>query len=328
MKGQSLVGVVDTSTYHETQKGQVLCVEKYAQTSDIMVGDELFFAGNGGEGSGVVTKLYIAKGYVAIKTNGQLKNVALNTVIGKVVEKNDGWGYVVWFFQSWFGIVVLNAALIAIVLLRTVLGFTTEASLKGRELQQRLFKQKLANKKFRRMYKNYARTGLDIETFELLDGDFEENKQKITDFAKYKDLPNAYKYLLQKVHRVYVGKHKLSVLDRKKITNCVELMCLVDKFDVDSEYMLTDLILKTHLVNFDMENYLKSCSEYLTRLHKIEDIECFETVFYVLIKKNKHLRDYEVYQFCDELETYLCKQNYGQKNAHLLNLFKYIKKLI
>lgn len=329
LKGQYMVGVVDTNNYHDTQEGQLLLVEKYTGTVKIKIGDEIFFAGNAGEGSGVIKSLHIGNGYVVVSINGTQKNVAVSTIIGQVVQKQDTWGYIVWFFQSWTGTIALNITLVALVMLRTIWGFTTETSVKGRELQAKLKKQKKDAKKLKAMYKNYKNTGLDVESFELLDGDFEQNKQKINEYAKKKDLSNAYKFLLEKVHRVYIGKTKLTVLDRQKITNCVELMCLIKTFDMDSEYMLTDLILKTHLVTFDLGNFIKSCNEYLALKHTTEDLECFQSILYVLVKKNKHLRKYEIYDFCENMEMYLRREKNGVNNSiHLLNLCNYIKKLI
>lgn len=327
-KGQCFVGVMDTSNYHNVSKGQMLVINKYRGTIKINIGDEVFYSGNSGEGSGVVEETHIPNGYITVSANGEEKNIDVGTVIGQVVAKKDNSGYVVWFLQDWVGTAVLNGLLVIVLLARTIWGFTTEPSKKGKELKKQLKAQKLANKKFKIMYKNYTKTGLDVESFELLDGDFEDNKQKIIEYAKAKDIPNAYKFLLQKVHRVYVCKHKITVLDRKKITNCIELMFLADEFDIDVEYMLTDLILKTHVIHFDLERFISSANEYLSKPHNVQDLECFESVLYVLFKKNKHLRKVSVIAFCESLEVYLCRHHKNENCLHLLNLCNYIKKLI
>lgn len=326
--GNAYIGVVDSKNFYNVQNGQLLKVDKYTSTADIVVGDEVFFAGNSGEGSGIVKKLHIPNGYIDVKIGENEQKIMVSTLIGKVVDKVDKIGYVFWIFQSWVGIIVLNVVLAVLVILRTIFGFTVETSAKGRELKRKLAQQRKDHKKFKRIHKNYEKTGLDIESFELLDGDYCQNKQKIVEYAQNGDVASAYKFLLRKVHRVYIEKQKLSMQDRKKIANCIELMCLVENFDIDSEYMLTDLILKTHLVNFDISNFVISCKNYLTEYHTAEDLECFESVLYILIKRNKNLRKAEILELCENLDIYLCQQSLNDNNSSLYSLCGYIKKLI
>ncbi len=326
--GNYLVGVVDTQNYHDTEEGQTLIVQKYATATDIKVGDEVFFSGNAGEGSGVVLAKYGSQNYLKVLVGGEEKNISLSIIIGKVIQKKDVGGYILWFMQSWYGVAIVNVLLIIVIVARTIFGFTVETSKKGRELQQKLKQQKRAQRKLKKMYKNYKNTGLDIYSFELLDGDFEENKQKIQEFAKKRDLQNAYKFLLEKVHRVYISKHKISVEDRSKISNCIELMCLINTFDLDSEYMLTDLILKTHVIHFNLERFISSCKAYLSYKHTVEDISCFVSVLYVLVKKNKHLRKPEFYELIEKIEIYLTTIKEFQNLPKLLDLTNYVKKII
>ena len=327
-KGSYYLGVVETNNFNNCKKGQLITFEQYEDAYQIAVGDEIYFKGNAGEGSGVVKKLYLSQNYIKILTNNVEHNVSISTILGKIVQKTDNWGYVVWFLQSWYGIIALNIVIIVLVLLRIVFCYTVETSPKGKELQFRMRAQKKSNIKYKKMHKNYINTELDADSLELLDGEFDENKKKVLEYSKRKDISNAYKFLLQKVHSVYIGKNKLTALDRKKIANCVELMCLVEQFDIDSEYMLTDLILKTPAIHFDLERFLQSCNNYLIGKHYVEDLECFASVLYVLLKKNKHLRKKQFINFCDKLENYLSTANWVQDSAHLLKLCGYIKKLI
>ncbi len=326
--GHYLVGVVSTENYYQTQPGQALKVKRYVSTSEIRLSDELYYSGNAGEGTGIVVGTNYPSGYVVVELDGQTKNISVSTIIGKVVEKQDDWGYVVWFFQSWVGTAVLNGVLLLLIIGRTIWGFSVETSLKGRELQLKLKKQKQQQRKLRKMYKNYQNTGLDADSFELLDGDFEENKINIEQYAKSKDLKNAYKFVLAKVHRVYIGKTKITIQDREKITNCIELMCLAKDFDMDTEYMLTDLILKTHVVGFDLDNFVKTCKDYFANKHTTEDLACFASILYVLVKKNKHLRKEEIYNICEDFDKFLLGLKEDNNLKHLQNLSNYIKKLI
>lgn len=325
--GKFLVGIADTSSYYQTEKGQVLIVESYKTSASIAIGDELFYSGNAGEGSGIVTYINLSQSYLTVENNGS-KNVSISTIIGKVIDKKDSGGYILWTFQNWPGIIILNGILVVVVIVRTVLAYTVETSAKGRELKKKLKQQQKASKNLKKMQKNYKNTGLDAQSFDLLSGEFLENKQKIEDYAKRQDLPNAYAFLLKKVHRAYICKRKLSSEERSKITNCVELMGLLNNFDVDSEYMLADLILKTNMIWFDADNYIKLCSEYLLRKHKIDDLACFQYVLYVLIKKNRQLRTAAMLELVNQVDSLLKEYKDSEYSAKLLEISKFIKNLI
>ncbi|MBQ8468268.1 MAG: hypothetical protein IJ542_00750 [Clostridia bacterium] len=327
-KGEYLVGVVDTSTYINTNNGDVLCVAKYAQIEDVQIEDTVFYAGNSGKGSGKVVSTHIAAGYITIDSGGQSKNIALSSVVGKVTANVAFWGYILWFFQSVAGVVVLNVLLCIVVVWHIILAATVETSKKGRELQRRLAKENRQQALHKKMLKNYNATGLDAETFEALAGSYDQNKQFIAGIAKRKDLSNAYKFLLQKVHEVYLVKQKLTQLDKTKITNCIELMATSKEFDADQEYMLTDLILRTNLVNFDNESFAAECKEFVLNSKSDESLLLFLTVLYVLVKNHKETRTQQIYEICDALDMKLTLKNAQQNPQELSNLSNYIKNII
>lgn len=328
LSGKAYVGVVNFRKFDNTQKGQLLVVDKISGANEISIGDEIFYAGNGGEGSGEVLELHFAKKYVLIKTNNSQVSVDTSTIIGKVTKKIDKLGYIFWTFQNTLGLIILNGVLVMLFISRTIWTFCVEPSRKGKELRKNLVFQRNDNRRKKKMLKNYKLTGLDVDSFELLDGDFEINRQKIIENAKNHDISGVYQYLLQKVHRVFVCKRKLTVEDRKKITNCIEQMCLAEHFDLDIEYRLTDLILKTNVVNFDLKNFIDSCKNYLSNKHSYDDLECFMSVLYVLLKRNKNLRKYEMLDLCENLEIYLCRANFVEETNQLLSLCNFIKKII
>ena len=327
LNGKYLVGIADATKYYNTEPGQILVVQTYKTSANIRVGDELFFSGNIGEGAGIVKYINLSQGYLTL-VNDSEQNVSISTVIGKVVEKKNSGGYILWTFQNWLGVIILNGILIAAVIARTLLAYTVETSPKGRELKKKLKLQQKAQKELKKMQKNYKNTGLDAQSFDLLKGDFLENKKKIEDLAKRKDLPNAYAFLLKKVHRAYICKRHLSGEEREKITNCVELMCLLQTFDLDSEYMLADLILKTSMIWFDTANFIDLCKKYLAQEHKIEDLSCFQYVLYVLIKKNKLLRTNEMLELVELIDQSLLPYKDSEHSVKLLEISNFIKNLI
>jgi hypothetical protein len=103
-------------------------------------------------------------------------------------------------------------------------------------------------------------------------------------------------------------------------------MC--QNFDIDAEYMLTDLILHTKMLHFDTTNFITSCTEYLDNDHSSDDLACWESVLYVLLKQNKQLRVPQIKQICTRLEQKLKEFNNDANAVHLLNLSAYIKNLV
>ena len=326
--GEYLVGVVETSTYQNVEKGQVLCVVPYDASYNIEVDDEVFYSGNEGDGSGKVVSKHLSAGYITVNTGGKTKNITISSVIGKVTNKVAFWGYPLWFFQSVAGIIVLNVLLVIVVAWHILLVATVETSPKGRELQSKLAKEKKDEIRRKKMFKNYRNTGLDAETFEALSGEYIENKRYIAEFAKRRDLSNAYKFLLEKVHSVYLTKEKLTTLDRIKITNCIELMATSAEFDMDQEYMLTDLILKTEFVNFDVNSFVAECKNYIMNSKSNDSLLVFMTVLYVLVKNHKEIRQEQICEICGALEIKITFKD-GEKNApELLKMSEYIKNII
>ena len=330
--GSYLVGVVDTSTYYDTRSGQMLYITPYSSISEIskVNNDIVYYAGNSGTGSGRIKEMYFNEGYITIYRDDETKtqNISVSTIIGKVESKADFWGFIIWFIQSEYGIVILNLALIAIVVFRVVIVATTETSAKGWELKKKLRIQNAQYRKIVQMKRNYERTGLEADIFEILDGTYDNNKQALFEFSNKKDLSDAYKFLLRQVHDAYLPKLKLSNEDKNKITNCIELMCLSKDFDEDVEYMLTDLILKTSVVDFDASKFSNSCVELIEKNKNTAVLVRIFTVLYVLLKTKKTLRDDHFIDICEQLELKLAKKSDDNNTIYLLTLSNNIKNLV
>ena len=68
-------------------------------------------------------------------------------------------------------------------------------------------------------------------------------------------------------------------------------MCECKDLDVDIEYMLVDLLLKSSLMEFDSKAFTKSAKEFLNSKLDDDDMLNFASVLYVLVYKNKKLRN-------------------------------------
>ena len=85
--------------------------------------------------------------------------------------------------------------------------------------------------------------GIDDITYvivSMLEGSFEENKEKFLAFNKETKtgLKEKYKYILNSVHNAYLPNEDLTRSEKKQISSVVELMCVCQDMDMDIEYMV------------------------------------------------------------------------------------------
>jgi len=331
-KGDCLVGVASAQKFENVNNGDLLFVSAYESNASISVGDHIYFSGNSGKGSGLVVAKHIADGYLTIITGEEVYNVSLSTVLGKVAGKTQFWGYIVYFFQSTLGLVVLNILLVIIVALRMIFIATTETSIKGRELQAKLAEQKKAYARRKKTSQRYKQTKLDSDAFEILSGAHQENKKQLFEIARKEDQANAFKFLLEKVYDAYLTKPQLSVADKIKISNCIELMAVAYGFDMDVEYMINDLIIKCPVVDFDMKAFADTCVEEIVKTNSLENLSRFCSTIYLLAKLNKCVRTKELTIICEavleKLEDNKFAQNDAQTKEDLQKLVEYTKKYV
>ena len=327
-----LVGVADSQKFESTNNGDLLFVQKYDDWYDTALGDQIYFSGNTGRGSGNIIERHVADGYLTIKTGEETYNVSLSTVLGKVVAKAGFWGYILYFFQSVAGIIGLNILLAIIVGARMILLATTETSAKGRELKAKLAEQKREYARRKKTHERYKSTSLDSDAFEILSGTHQENKKQLFEVAEKKDQANAYKFLLEKVYNAYLTKPQLTHDEQVKISNCIELMAVAYGFDMDVEYMINDLIIKCPVVDFDMQAFRDTCKEEIIKTKSFENLGRFCSSIYVLAKLNKCVRTSELGEICDAVQEKLADKKFAQKNEQaaeeLQNLLLFIKKFI
>lgn len=330
--GLNMVAVVDKKSYESNKRGDIIYVRQYDSYADIAVGDEIYYSGNAGEGSGIVVEKHLIDGYLTVKTHEETFHVYLSTLVGKIASKTQFWGYILYFFQSVVGIVALNVLLVVIVAWRMIFIATRETSPKGKELKAKLKKQKRGYAKRLKTTKKYSETTLDAETFDVLSGTHEQNKQKLFEAAGYKDQANAYKFLLEKVYKTYLTKPQLTKDEMVKITNCIELMAVAYGFDEDVEYMINDLIIKSPVVDFDISAFEKTCTEEIVKTNSIENLERFCLSLYILVKLNKSLQTQQICAICDAVDEKLKDEKFVKNNLqikeNLQKLTEYIRKFV
>ncbi len=319
--GYYMVGVNNASNYYGADNGDLLYIESYLSSSQISTTDIIFFSAPEKEGTAKVETVSISGGYVGvINADGQSENISLSYIIGKLAKKSAGWGYVVWFFQSYTGVICLNILLILLVLARIILGYFIEPSPKGRRLLSALNKDKKERRRQSKIGKIFNRRqlpgGLDL----VLDGNFIGNKNRIVYFAQNNDPASAYKYILGLIHKKYVVAPRLKVSDRRVVTNCIELMCMAKNLDANDEYKLSDLILHAPLKDFDSHNFCLSCQEYIENCNSYQGLLTLEYLIYLLIKHNRDACGKSFIKVIDSLKAKF-EQNFSspqQNNAAIL----------
>lgn len=326
-KGRYMVGVVDTTNYLNVKKGQLLLVSNYKSSADIKIGDTVFFSGGDIEGTGEVSAT--SKTYVTVQMSNGTKNVQISNIIGKVTGVKDGVGYIVWFFASYAGVITFNIILILLAILKIVFNYYVEPTRKGQQLLTSLSKQNKQKQRAKHISKLYEQKNQPDYINLLLDGNYAGNKTRMIGFAQEKkDIPAAYKFMLKTMHRKYVVKEKLTAADSRQITNCIELMCSLDAFDMDDEYMLSDLILHCPLTDFDINGFCVSANSYLAKQHTISDLLHFQYVLYLLIKQNNELPLAKFSDIVDTLNDKLQPFSGTLEGENALKLADYIKNLI
>ena len=101
-----------------------------------------------------------------------------------------------------------------------------------------------------------------------------------------KELKEKYKYILAEIHDAYLGKKDLSKEEKRRITAITELMTVPKDFDLDMEYMLIDLNLKSALVDFDLDLFVESSKGFIDGCDHRSDLVNFSSVLYILVYKN------------------------------------------
>ena len=283
----------NVENHYNASSCDLIIIKPYKNINTAKAGDIICFSTNTEEGSGKLVSM--AGEDVVIKLrNGETKTIKQVCIIGKQVEKVAVVGFFWAFLDSYIGIIVLSLIILAYVAFLTFSRINYENTEHGKKLYKR-FRYKQAEERQRKKLLKEVRgiEGIDLKISQMLEGDFEQNKKKFLEFdyetkGKLKD---KYKYILAEIHDAYLGKEDLSKEEKRRITSITELMTVPKDFDLDMEYMLIDLNLKTHLYDFDEDAFLQSSIEFIEGCDHKSDLINFGSVLYILVYKNSRIRD-------------------------------------
>lgn len=320
-------GVFNSSNYYNVDNCDLIIIKPYKNTANIEEGDIVFFSTNIEEGSGKLVN--IDNDVLEIETKiGVVKRVSETSVVGKQYKTIAVLGFFVAFVNSYYGIIAFTLLLIAYVAYITFSRINYENTDHGRMLYKEYKKHQAEEKRRIKLLENLD-SNINYDIQKILEGSFEENKQKLLEFNldKKATLKDKYKYVLSSIHDAYLTKSELTREEVKYITSVVELMCVPISFDEDIEYMLNDLILKKELEDFDIVNFKKSASEFINGEIKAGYMLSFGTVLYILVYKNKKLRNEHMKEIIQEYKLKAIKIEKEEKTV-LVGIANSVRELL
>jgi len=134
--------------------------------------------------------------------------------------------------------------------------------------------------------------GFSPEDSNIIDGTMGDNLIELVSYTKTgqsNNITETYKYILEKVHRTYMTRPKLSKMERVRVSNVVEMSPIVDYFDESMSYKLIDLVLHEPISDFDVNGFEKLSKKFLTKNLTADDLTNFGGLLYVLLEKNTKL---------------------------------------
>jgi len=290
--GNYFVGTFNASNFYDANNCDLILIKKYDKKTDAKIGDVVCFSNNIEKGSG---KLISKSGDIfTIETkDGKNKNISYSTVIGRQFKTVAVLGFFVEFITSYYGIITFSVVLIAYIAFITFSRINFENTKQGKLLYRKFRQaQKEEKNRLKLLKKLKSIEGINYIIASMLDGNYEQNKTKIIAFNQETKLAlkDEYKYILGVIHDEYLTKKDLSREEKKRITSLIELLCLPKDFDLDIEYMSIDLLLKTHLVDFDAKSFSNSAIEFLSSNLDDDDLLNFGSILYILLYRNKKFR--------------------------------------
>lgn len=284
-------GTFNASNYYKTENCSLVVIEEYKSLFDAKEGDVVFFNSATEKGSALF-KSYDGNVFELEKENGSVLSINKRFIVGKVSNTVPVVGIFFAYVQSYVCAIVNMVLLFAYLAYISLSRINYENTAYGKRLYAMLKKEEQEKKQIQKIFMLMKSVqGIDQKIVSMLSGSFEENKQKFNEFEndKFTSSSAKYKYILYRVHEVFVPKETLSRKEKRVISSVLELLGESGSVDQDIEYMLVDLLLKGTLVNFDFEEFKEEIESLLENNISSEDILNLGSILYILAVKNPHL---------------------------------------
>lgn len=324
-----LTAEFDASKHYDAASCDLIVIKPYKNISDANIGDIICYVTNVEEGSGKVVAINLEDVVVKLR-NGDTKAIKNSWIIGYQEDKIPVLGVVYAFLDSYYGIITLSLIILAYAAYITFSRINYENTEHGKKLYRR-FRYKQGEEKERRKLLREVRNieGIDLKIAQMLEGDYEQNKKKFLefDYETKGRLKEKYKYVLSEIHDAYLAKEDLSREEKRQITAITELMVVANDFDLDMEYMLIDLNLKSRLYDFDTKVFKESALEFIKCCDHKSDLVNFGSVLYIMVKQNSKIRDENVEEVVHKFQERVAEFD-GEEANSANNISKAILNLI
>ena len=281
------VGVLNNKNYYDTKPCALLTIKDISDFDTLKEGDIVYYKTSIEKGTAQFVK--VDKTIVTLKTDkGATFNTNKSSIVGVQKEKVGFWGVFVWFLTSEVGLVVATIALLCFVLILTFKRVNYENTEYGKYLLSEYKKWKKDLKQQKLLGKI---NGVESDFVQVLSGNFKENIAKFDNFAPSKKVStqDKYKYILYNIHENLVEKDDLTIQEKRVISSIIELLGKAEHIDVDIEYMVIDLLLKSKLVSFETDEFIKLSNQFLEGDIDKQDLFNYGSIIYILVKKNPRL---------------------------------------
>lgn len=296
-----LDGIFSSKQYFGAQTLDLIVIEPYSKIGDAQKGDIVCYYTNSYHGSG---RLSMVDGNMMVVElrDGSFTRISTRFVVGKQVKKIGVLGLFVKLYFSYYGAAILTLLTICYCVYLTMSRINYENTQHGKELLQRFRKEQKEIRSRKQMLSTLEKNGgVDFQALTMLEGDFYDNLAKLKSFDLFVNATakDKYKFILKKVYDAYIYQ-PLNKKEMCNVGNVIELMCEAGAFDLDMQYMLSDLILKTKIVDFDFEAFRDSAFNFMKLKLDESDFLNFISVLFLLLKQNPKLRNDDMGIIADE----------------------------
>lgn len=289
--GTSFIGIFDQTNYTGCKTGDLCIVKNIDDWSSLNAGDIVFYTLNGETKSQEVVSVesYI----VRVKDrNGVEQSISKYNIDGVLTKKIAVIGFFVGFITSIYGAVTFSIILFVYLCIITIKRINYENTEKGKQLRDKYLAMQKAQKQAKQEKKKiskYAPNGL----MELLQTNAKISLDAIKNAMKKHNMFETYKLIIDEVHTAYFDDKRTGKDIENKICLLIELCVCFDHIDMDVEYKLIDLSLKSSFSGFDFDEFLVNSKAFLKNANE-EDLYNFASIMFVLISRNRKFKNKQI----------------------------------
>ncbi len=312
------IGILNTSNFYEVNFGDLCVVKNIDSLSSVKKGDVVFYIINGESYSARVES--VETEIIVIQNKEGFTSVAQKNLQGVLVSRVAVLGFFVGLVCSYYGAIIFSLILFAYLCYTTISRINYENTEKGKRLRDKYLKENKAQKRTKSqdliLNKNEAKELLNFVEIDAI-----TTLNNIKSLTKNKKQFETYELIVDNAHKKYLSLKRWSKDEKLKITIIVELCVCFGRIDLDVEYKIVDLLLKSKLAEFNTCQFLENTKKLMAKGTE-ETLFNFASILYVLISKNPTLKNKEMKQIVNLFEKELQTRSYDKDSRCVMTLSK------